>query len=355
MSLTGTTFQVTMIAAVLLAILGTLVLWSRAQGPYWAKVIQRLAMLVLCQVLAIGLAGTWVNNSFGLYASWDELLGINRQGRLDMVGPPPQRAKFTRASWGMEGAYFRGKVSGLASQVYVWLPPQYHQPAYRHTAFPVLMLLHGVPGEPESWMTGGGMPGRLASAISGGTLRPVILVVPSVDPGGVNTDCSNTRQAHVATWLARDVPTLIRHHFRVESGPGAWALAGLSTGGLCALKLPMEYPDVFGAGAGMSPDPVTGDPSVLGDAAVRRANSPVQLARRRPPVHLWAGTGMMDRNSTPTNIRRLRDAVRPPTTLAPAVLIPGGGHTPDTWAQLEPPMFAWLNTVLAPPAHGPGR
>lgn len=349
MSLTGATFQVTIAVAAVVAVVATLLLWSRARGPRWVRTIQRLGLLVLCQLLAVGLAGTWVNNSYGLYASWDELLGTTPQGRLVMVGPPPQRAKFTRTGWGMESAYFRGPHSRLASQVYVWLPPQYHRAAFRHTAFPVLMLLHGVPGEPESWMTGGGMPGRVASAIASGRLHPVILVIPSVDPGGVDTDCSNTPQSRAATWLAQDVPSLIKRHFRVESSPRAWALAGLSTGGLCALKLPMQFPGVFGIGAGMSPDPVVGDPSVLSDTALRIANSPVHLAGSRPDVRLWAGTGGMDRNSRPANIARLRAAIRPPTTLAPAVIIPGGGHNPNTWGQLEPPMFAWINSVQAPP------
>ncbi len=350
MSLTGTPFQAMVAVVAVVAVVATLVLWTRTHGPGWARTIQRLGMLLVCQLLAVALAGTWVNNTYALFASWDDLLGTTPQGRLAMVGPPPQRARFTKASWGMESTFFRGPRSHLASQVYVWLPPQYKQRAYRHMAFPVVMLLHGVPGEPESWMTGGGMPGRFASYVASGALPPAILVIPSVNPGGVDTDCSNTPQSHVATWLAQDVPDLIKHHFRVQTSPQAWALAGLSTGGVCALKLPMQFPNVFGIGAGMSPDPVVGDPTVLANTALRVANSPVYLAKSRPNVRLWAGTGADDLNSLPSNIARLRAAIKSPTTLAPAVVIPGGGHNPNTWAQLEPPMFNWIASVIASPA-----
>lgn len=350
MSLTGTFFQVVTVVAGTIVVIATLLLWHRARGPRWSRTLQQLGLLLACQLLAVAVAGTWVNNHFGLYASWDDLLGTTQQGRLAMVGPPPRRAKFTTASWGMQSTFFRGPRSRLASQVYVWLPPQYNEPAFRHTAFPVIMLLHGVPGEPESWMTGGGMPGRIASYISRGILHPAIVVVPSIDPGGINTDCVNTPQSHVATWLAQDVPDLIKRHFRVQSSPPAWALAGLSTGGLCALNLPMQYPNVFGVGAAMSPDPVSGDPSVVTNSALRIANSPLRLATKRPNVRLWAGTGGLDRGSTPANIRRLRAAIKAPTTLAPTVVVPGSGHNPNTWGQLEPPLFAWINSVQAPPA-----
>lgn len=367
MSLTSTTFVAALAVAVVAAVVTTLAVWGRARGPVWFKAMQRLGLVVVCQVLAIGLAGTWVNNYYGLYSSWDDLLGRTSTARLSMAGPPPQRARFTRSEWGMQSTYLRGPRSGLASQVYVWLPPQYYERAYRNTAFPVVMLLHGVPGSPESWMTGGGMPGRVASYIADGTLHPVILVVPSIDPGGVNTDCSDTPRAHTATWLADDVPGLIRQRFRTERSPRAWAVMGLSTGGLCALKLPLQYPKVFGVGAAMSPDPVVGDPTVLHNTALRVANSPVELAKKRPNVRLWAGTGGLDAYSTPANIATLRHAIRPPTTLAPTVVVPQSGHNPHTWAQLEPVLFTWLNTAQEPPAvlrapsprprpgHGKGR
>lgn len=352
-SLTGTTFMVAVAVAAVAAVVATLILWSKTRGPVWVRMIQRLVLVVVCQVVAVGLVGTWVNNHYGLYSSWTDLLGTTSSAQLDMTGPPPQSAKFTPAKWGMEKTYFRGPRSGLASQVYVWLPPQYEQRAYQNTAFPVVMLLHGVPGHPEGWMTVGGMPRRVASYIARGRMHPVVLVVPSIDPGGVNSDCSNTPQSRVATWLAQDVPDLIERHFKVERSPRAWALAGVSTGGLCALKLPMQYPEVFGAGAAMSPDPVGGDSTVLSNARERVTNSPLKLARKRPNVHLWAGTGAQDPNSPPSNIDALRAAIRRPTSLAPTVVIKDGGHNFRIWGQLEPFLFAWINTVQAPP--GPDR
>ncbi|MFC6704690.1 alpha/beta hydrolase [Flexivirga alba] len=233
--------------------------------------------------------------------------------------------------------------------MYVWTPPQYGQAAYKHVHFPVIELLHGVPGEARDWIIKGGMPGTLATMMAHGTLEPAIVVMPTIDPGGVDTDCSDTPEAKGAKWLADDVPRLLARHFRVLPTPKAWALVGLSTGGFCAIKLAMQYPKVFGIGAGMDSDPFVGDPAVLADPALRWANAPITLAQQRPAVQLFAATSAQDTWSPPSHITALQRVVRYPTVLAPPYILSQGGHNWGTWGRMEPRLFSWLNTVLAPP------
>ncbi|HWC22676.1 MAG TPA: alpha/beta hydrolase-fold protein [Flexivirga sp.] len=355
MSLTGLGFYDTTIVATLLAVTTTMLLWSRVRGMVALRALQRIAMLVMCQLCAIVLTMTWVNNHFGLYASWSDLPGTGGSGHLVMSGPPPETADFSPAARGTESTFFRGPASRLAGEVFVWTPPQYHQAAYKHDRFPVIELLHGVPGEAQDWLIKGGMPGRLATMMAHGTLEPAIVVMPTLNPGGVDTDCTDTPRAKVATWLAKDVPRLLSRHFRVLSDPKGWALAGLSTGGFCAIKLSLQYPKKFGIGAGMDSDPFTGDPAVLADTALRTANAPVTLAQKRPPVQLFAGTSAQDHWSPPSHIFALQRAVRYPTVLAPPYILSRGGHNWGTWGRIEPALFAWMNTVLAPPQSQTSR
>ena len=354
MSLTGQAFYYTTIIGTILGITATLLLWSRVRGVGVLRALQRIGMLVLCQVCAIAVTMTWVNDQYGLYASWSDLLGTNGSGHLVMSGPPPKTANFTSAMRGSESTFFRGPESRLAGEVFVWTPPQYHQAAYKHDRFPVIELLHGVPGEAQDWMTKGDMPGRLARMMAAGKLKPAIVVMPTLDPGGVDTDCSDTPRAKVATWLAKDVPRLLDRHFRVMAEPKGWALAGFSTGGFCAIKLAMQYPKIFGIGGGMDSDPFNGDPTVLTDPALRKANAPTTLAAERPPVQLFAGTSVQDHWSPPSHITALQRVVRYPTVLAPPYILSGGGHNWHTWGSIEPPLFAWMNTVLAPPQNMKG-
>lgn len=47
---------------------------------------------------------------------------------------------------------FKGRISGVSGEVYVWLPPQYDDPAYQDKKFPVVQMLPGFPGSAKSWM-----------------------------------------------------------------------------------------------------------------------------------------------------------------------------------------------------------
>jgi enterochelin esterase-like enzyme len=346
-SLTGSAFFYLLIIVTVLAMLATLLLWSRIPGPSPLRWFSRVVMIGICQVTAIAVVATWINNSYGLYTSWNDLLGDDNGSVVAaMPGPPANRAVFTQGSDGMLETYFRGKYSKLSGEVLVWTPPQYSEPQFKSYRFPVMVLLHGVPGSPSSWVEGGGMPGSIATLMAEGTVKPAIVVIPVIDPGGLDTDCSDTPTHKNATWLARDVPQLIDNQFRSLTDARAWGLIGFSTGGLCSVKLAMQFPHTFASAVGMDPDPFGGDPGVLSDPELRKLNSPIWLAREKPDVSLFVATSAQDRFSPVSNITALQRVLQPPTTMAPPLVLAEGGHNWNTWQRMFPTVFPWLSQHL---------
>ncbi|MCW7940705.1 hypothetical protein AAW14_01345 [Streptomyces hygroscopicus] len=354
MSLTGTPFFVLLNLATIVCVVGTMVLWSLMRGPRPLRWVLRLFMIGLCQLTAISVVATWINNSYGLYASWDDLMGKDNGTRTAaMPGPPPARAKFTRGDTGLLDTYFRGAHSKLSGEVIVWTPPQYDMPQYRNTHFPVVMLLHGVPGSPASWIEHGGIPQDFQELMNKGSVHPFILAMPVVDPGGIDTDCIDVPDRKVATWMAQDVPELISRKFRTLSGPRGWGLMGFSTGGFCAARLPLVYPSVFGAGAALDPDPLTGDKSVIKDPALRARTSPTGLVRHSAAaVSLFLATSAQDRLSPPSYIQQfVRDAAGTRVQTQTLVLS-SGGHNYNTWTRMYPDAFSFFSRRLDAP-HQP--
>nr|WP_119612345.1 alpha/beta hydrolase-fold protein [Streptomyces acidiscabies] len=351
MSLTGTAFFVVLVAVTALAVVATIALWARVRGPRVVRWAVQAVLIGVCQLTAISVVAVWINNSYGLYASWDDLMGTDNTTAMTMPGPPVDRAKFSKGTQGgVLDTYFRGKKSLLSGQVLVWTPPQYDEAAYRTKHFPVLMLLHGVPGSPQSWLEHGGMPGDFADLLAQRAVHPFILVMPVVNPGSVDTDCSDLPGHKVATWLSADVPDLIRTKFRTINGPGGWGVAGYSTGGFCAVKLPLQFPKVFGAGATLDPDPLTGDTSVLTDPAVRRRNAPTHMVKgTKARVSLFLATSRQDRLSPASSIEQFVAAAAGTQVEIRTQLLSSGGHNYNTWKAEYPEAFTLLSQWLRAP------
>ncbi len=78
MELTSRSFTVFCVLLAVGAPLATVVLWSRLKGPGPVRVLQRLALIAVCQVTAIAVVATLINNSFYFYTSWADLLGTSQ-------------------------------------------------------------------------------------------------------------------------------------------------------------------------------------------------------------------------------------------------------------------------------------
>ncbi|HEY3870197.1 MAG TPA: alpha/beta hydrolase-fold protein [Actinocrinis sp.] len=381
MGLTSRYFFDAALAAAFVLPLGTVLLWNRLRGPRAVRIALRLAMIELCQATAVLLAGLLINNSFQLYDSWSDLLGRDgTPGRIvearpaaapgGQTGHAPAGGSATGAGDLVNAHLFKPypKVSGayvatvtgdrsrITGEVLVWLPPQYFEPAYAGSDFPVVQLLSGAPGSPSAWLLAMAAPQFLSAAVADRAAHPFILVSAAinVDPPN-NPDCSDIPGGpRVATWLAGDVPELVETSFRAGSGRADWGLMGFSEGGLCAAKLALQYPGQYAAGVSLSGDDHPDGNLLRPGTEAYRSNSPIWLIRhpQPEPVALLL-TGTRQDGSTAAEADAMsRSAVSP--VGVDLLISQHGGHNRGVWQAVEPQAFSWLSDhVAGPAAPGP--
>ncbi len=353
MGLTSSWFAWLLLVAAVAAVVGALRLWPRVPGPAALRTAARVGLIVVCQVTAILLVMVAANNKYGFYASWDDLLGSANTGGGRTVAAhssattppavPNYRVRFTSYTEGFRKATVHGWHSGTKGDVIVWLPPQYGKPEFAHTRFPVIEVLHGIPGTPHSFLRGMRLGEIMQGQITAGRAEPAILVLPTITPDRIDTGCSDVAgRSKVATWLTDDVPRTISANFRTLPAPRGWAVMGISTGGYCAARLSLQFPHVFAAGAALAPD----DPA-------HGVRSPLWLARNtRPDVQLLVESSLQDPESPPRYADEISAAVRPPATVTTQRLA-NGGHNWKTWGRMFPDAFTWLSGRIEAPRAVP--
>jgi enterochelin esterase-like enzyme len=192
-------------------------------------------------------------------------------------------------------------LGGYADQVYVVLPPGYAaSPARR---YPVLYLLHGVPGQPVQFLNVGQVATTEATLVAAGQMQPMILVMPA---GGrsllADTEWADGVSQGNAweTFIARDLVAAIDARYRTISGASGRGIAGLSEGGYGALNIGLHHPGEFGLMESWSGYMMADNiPAVFGhDPAVLAYNSPArqllsvanQLRVSRSYIWFYCGT-----------------------------------------------------------------
>jgi S-formylglutathione hydrolase FrmB len=257
-------------------------------------------------VFGVGTGADVANTHWAYYDNAADLLGVPTYPTVDgtasggNVEPQPN------------GAVFKITVPDSAShfgvfEANVWLPPQYFTNPREH--FPVMLLLHGNPGQSTDWLTSGGAAATGLSVANSG--HPVILVMPTVLQNGVTGDslCLDTvAQGNAETYVTQDVVKAVDGQLRTVVDPKSRGIGGLSMGGYCALNLGLKHPDLFSVVLDFSGDtsPVTdtlsgGLPALFGANWQQQvtANSPdkyyTQLDPKKGPV-LWMDCGTSDPN-----------------------------------------------------------
>ncbi|MET9450087.1 alpha/beta hydrolase [Streptomyces cinerochromogenes] len=371
MSLTGTPFLYTTIVLSAVALFLPLVLWSRMRGPRPLRAAARVLMLLFAQGTAVTLVFVLVNNQNNLYDNWADLLGtgdhvqqaadLGRDGTggIAVKRLPKVRQTFTeaqgpgmRAAGGVRVTQLRGRVSGVNAEVYVWLPPQYDDPAYRHRKFPVVEVLPGYPGSAKAWFGSLKAHEQLLPLMRSGRVAPFILVAPRTNLlAGVDTGCANIPgQVNADTWLSIDVPKMVTDNFRAEPAPRGWAVAGYSAGAHCAVKLAVAHPDRYRAAVSMSGynDPIGERNSLAAQTpALRAANNPYLMLRKAstpPPVALYLSGQSGDGYQAGLALEAVAKA---PTTVR-VVFLPrsAGGHTMALWRPQVDTVFRWLTLQM---------
>ncbi|MGW8557029.1 alpha/beta hydrolase [Streptomyces tubercidicus] len=372
MSLTGTPFFLTSIALLIVAVVLPFALWGRIAGPPLMRGLGRLLMLLFAQVTAITVVFVMVNNANTLYDTWGELLGTDTHvteardlgpdgmGGRQVKNEPKQLQQFRpvddpRLGAGVRMTDLQGRISGVRGEVYVWLPPQYNDPAYRNQKFPVVELLPGYPGSAKSWMGSLHAAEQLMPLMQRGAVKPAILVAPRMNLlPGADTGCVNLPgKVNADSWLTVDVRKMIIDNFRAGDKPDSWALAGYSAGAHCATKLALAHPDRYRAAVSMSGynDPALERDSLAGkDPKLRILSNPLNIlksanaAGKPPRTALYVSGAASDGYQGGL---ALRQYAQYPTTVD-VRLIPAnaGGHTTAVWEHQVPQVFRWLGTQL---------
>ena len=116
------------------------------------------------------------------------------------------------------GTVLAGTFPGAARPGYVYLPPGY-SPAHR---YPVVYLLHGMPGSPSEYLDGTNLAPFADHAISSGSIRPFIAVIPAAGPS----------RSYDGEWagpwereVLQDVP-FVDAHLATIAAPAGRVLAG---------------------------------------------------------------------------------------------------------------------------------
>jgi enterochelin esterase-like enzyme len=346
LSLTGIPL---LIAAVLFAAAAPVLLawwWRRKTKTGWLSALRPLAAVLACQLLAISALFIWVNNQYGFYTSWSDLFGVRTDRATiqsnGLVQPGAGRIQVLTVPGHTPADHSR--------KVLVWLPPQYDQPQFRSTVFPVLMVLPGQPSTPQVMFRHYDFGKIATTAIDAGRVKPFIAVFPPLMTNPPrDTECTNIPGGPQAyTWLSSMVPDAIRHQVRAQPGP--WSLAGWSTGAFCATKLLLTQPKDFQAAVSLGgyftpiTDRTTGD-LFHGDAAARRRNSPLWLYQQHGlnGRKLLLICGRQDKESWPANRQMLAASRGDPGVSF--LDFPTGGHNYRNYRRYLPDALQWLDQV----------
>jgi S-formylglutathione hydrolase FrmB len=323
-----------------------------------ARVVTRRAPRALLGLLAVvalvASAAVGVNAYFGYLRTLGEALGA----------PPPHQTTLARvrARAGARAGHgttvtltIPGQRSGFVGRpAQVYLPPAWSRPGQR--PLPVVLLLHGTPGDPTDWV-GGGQAQKTADAWATrhGGVAPV-LVMPDINGTLTgDTECVDSPLGQVETYLTVDVPAAVGANLdTLPPGPG-WAVAGLSEGGSCALMLALRHPDLFGSFGDFSglAGPRVGETNADtadtvaqlfgGSAQTFAAHEPADLltTTRFPRTGGWFQVGAQDAEPLAA-AQRLAPLARTAGIATCMVVVPQAGHTFDVWSAALRQSLPWL-------------
>ncbi|MEV0188495.1 alpha/beta hydrolase [Kitasatospora purpeofusca] len=370
LSLTGLPLQI--VAAVLAVgvFAATMWLWPKFGGHGWKAWTGRIGAFLATQLAVLVAMGLIANGYFGFYSSWSDLLGTN--GKPGTVVDHQPNAAATLSVTGEKNMYsaqgsardrsgviqevsVRGPQSGLSSDAYVYLPPQYFQPEYAQSRFPMALVLAGYPGSAEKLITLMQYPASALTAIEEKKLPPTVLVLmrPTL-VGNRDTECMDVPGGpQVETFFTSDLPKALSAGYRIGTDPANRAVIGNSTGGYCALKFALRKPDAYRSAISLSGyytapiDETTGD-LFAGNDRLKQENDLVWRLRNKPaePVALLLATSYDENNYEGT--QAMVGAFKAPTQLS-TITLDTGGHNFHTWTREIPPALEWLGKHLTMP------
>ncbi|MFC1410669.1 alpha/beta hydrolase [Streptacidiphilus sp. N1-12] len=387
MGLTSQKLQILVAVLAVLCFAATVWLWPRLSGRNWRAMLARIGTLLASQLLTLLAIALAANNWGAFYSSWADLLGTDQSGpvainggavrpsgtggtgstdgtgsggaSVDVTDSKPVALQLPGTSDGggtVEQVTIHGSGTGLTEPGFVYLPPQYNEPAYARTSFPVIVVFTGYPGNAQSLVTRMKYPTVAAQAIHENEMKPTILVLmrPSVAMPR-DTECQDVPGGPQAeTFFTKDLHQAIASHYRAETSANAWGVIGDSTGGYCALKLTMRHPESFHVAASLSgyyksaEDSTTGD-LFGGSQRLRQENDLMWRLKHlpHPPVSLLVASSLKGEPDYAATMAFAAAATSP--TESSTLILPEGGHNFGTWNRETPSALRWMSARLAAP------
>jgi S-formylglutathione hydrolase FrmB len=147
----------------------------------------------------------------------------------------------------------------------VYLPPGYGRSAAR---YPVLYLLHGVPGSAPSLVNGLDLVTQMGTLIDEGRIQPMIVVAPSDGPkASTDTEWANSVNDPSWKWasfVSGDLVDYVQSRYRACTDRGGRAIGGLSMGAFGAVNIALRNLSEYEAVTSWSGYFVANTPSVDG-------------------------------------------------------------------------------------------
>ncbi|MEV7782366.1 alpha/beta hydrolase-fold protein [Kitasatospora sp. NPDC088351] len=383
MELTSNALVNSLLALGAAALVATLWLWPRLARQRPLPVLGRIGLMTVTQALVLAVLALSVNNSFGFYTSWDDLLNPggakltltsnenhkggapasdelvqpSTEGGLKTVtdlpkGPPKEVGK-------VESVEITGAESGLSDQMFVYLPPEYFDPKLAMVRFPVLLALAGFPGTTLQLLKELPVPQTAWELRKTGRMAPAIIVLarPTVAPPR-DTECVDVPGGpRTESWFAKDVPEALRSAYRVSRSPSSWGVLGFSSGGSCALRLAMRFPEVYGNGTGMhadfkvAEDQFTGGNLFGGDQTLAAQSDLDWRLQNLPAPALSLLVISTRKESDYPDTLRFVDHARQVAAANPqfkvdSLYLDDGGHNFESWVRELPAALEWMSARL---------
>lgn len=183
--------------------------------------ILRVLLLLFAAVANLLLAGSSVNTQQSPPAGQQQT----------SKGPPVATQPATQAgSENLTAASLGGKTLPYR----VWLPSGYATSSLR---YPVLYLLHGLQGDENDWWA------RTRLAEYAARYR-LIIITPGVGDSWYANSATD-EHARYEDVIIKDLILYVDSHYRTQASREGRAIAGLSMGGLGAIKFALRYPQLF--------------------------------------------------------------------------------------------------------------
>lgn len=324
-----------------------------ALGWTSARWLQRLTA-----VLAAGLALVVCANSVNQFVGYYPTVGAAVAG-LQGQQPPGQvslsqirAADSTGARTGeLVGVTIPATPSGFSHrQELVYLPPAWFRRLHR--PLPVVEMIGAEHSKPGDWVRiGDAVRTSQAYAVLHHGLAPLLVFVDATASFANDTECVNGPHGMAEDHLVRDVPQFMSATFGASRDPRAWAVAGFSMGGTCAVGLAVEHPTTFGHFVDISGDltPNTGDKAQTianlygGSAAAWAAHDPMTVMTRHGRYPSLTGR-FLDGTGERLHTRQARQlaAVGQRVHIASQVVVLPGGHTWQFGSAAFANVFPWL-------------